>query len=113
MEMSPQFDLEKQGYTFTHKSYSTVDDIQVQHNGKHAGHMYWGDKGVNDIYVEPEHRNKGVATHLWNMANRLHTEGAARKPIHSTERTAAGMAWSKKVGGPSAPGKVKRLPDIA
>ena len=61
-----------------------------------AGSMNWHPKSreVTSVHVQEEHRRKGVATAMWNMA-----QAASPKPRHSDDRTDAGDAWSKAVGG--------------
>jgi GNAT superfamily N-acetyltransferase len=49
---------------------------------------------VNGIEVDPEHRRKGVATAMWDYAQKH----ASVKPRHSPSRTPEGDAWAKSLG---------------
>jgi GNAT superfamily N-acetyltransferase len=48
---------------------------------------------VEGIEVDPDRQRQGIATAMWNFASPL-------KPRHSNDRTNAGNAWAKSVGGP-------------
>lgn len=62
--------------------------------------MRWSSRGVINIEVDPEHQRQGVATAVWNEAHRLAEENARiPKPKHSPDRTNAGDAWARAVGG--------------
>lgn len=55
---------------------------------------------VQGIQVPHKFQGVGVATNLWEQANRLADLGHAPRPKHSNDRTIAGDAWTEKVGGP-------------
>ena len=53
------------------------------------------DGTVGQVFVEPDFRRQGIATEMWNYANR---EGL--NPVHSpiADQTAAGRAWIASLG---------------
>lgn len=51
-------------------------------------------KNVKDIRVAEAHQRKGIATNMWHYA---HAQGL--NPEHSEQRTDAGDAWARTVGG--------------
>ena len=69
--------------------------------GERVGNIKWhGRTGrVNMVYVHPNYRGLGVATTLWDKATQLSKVGNAPKPKHSDDRTLAGDAWVKTIGG--------------
>lgn len=68
-------------------------------------HMEWsGDEWsgrIWDIEVSKEHRRQGIATAMYEKAEKLANASGRRitYPEHSESRTPAGDAWAKKVGG--------------
>jgi GNAT superfamily N-acetyltransferase len=71
-----------------------------------VGRMNWENANskrpgrVAELWVDPEHRRKGIATAMWNFANKLHAEGTLNSaPVHSEDRTDKGDAFAKSVGG--------------
>lgn len=72
-----------------------------------AGRMEWMGRppyAIHNITVEPEHQRRGLATAMWNWAQ----ENARPKPRHSEQRTDAGDAWARSVGG-RLPRRTSRL----
>lgn len=62
--------------------------------------MLWSNKHVLNIGVSADQQRRGVATALWNEAHRLAGEvQRIPKPKHSPDRTNAGDAWARSVGG--------------
>jgi GNAT superfamily N-acetyltransferase len=55
------------------------------------------DGTVGQIFVEPAYRRQGIATEMWNYANRQ-----GLNPAHSpaVDQTAAGKAWVASLGNP-------------
>jgi hypothetical protein len=75
--------------------------VQASSGGSHLGEMIWSGKGIRNIMTTPGQERRGVATRMWNEGHRLAEENAKiPKPKHSTERTNAGDAWARSVGGP-------------
>ena len=68
--------------------------------GSHVGDLLWNAKGIRNVIVSPDQQRRGVATSLWNHAQTLASENAKiPQPKHSADRTAAGDAWARSVGG--------------
>ena len=73
--------------------------------GKDVGYFQWADKGnsgrIWDIAIHEEHQRKGIATAMYDKADKLAEVSDRRiySPEHSETRTPAGDAWAKKVGG--------------
>lgn len=65
-------------------------------SGYPAGQMTWHPKShaVTGIVVDEEDRRKGLATAMWKMGQDIRP-----KPVHSADRTKAGEAWARSVGG--------------
>lgn len=63
-----------------------------------VGFIIWdgADEGrIEELFVVPEHRRKGLATSLWNEAIKYAKENYLTRPVHSESRTEAGEAWAK------------------
>lgn len=96
IERGPQFEfIPGERFVHPHKVVARAGDQQI---GQMEWHMKTG--RVLGIEVDEAHQRQGVATGMWNAAH-----DAARqtrsvvKPKHSAERTDAGDAWVKAVGG--------------
>ena len=72
-------------------------DSALEHGGPWTIEAHLGDKRVGylqgkgevkDVWVDPEHRRKGIATALYRKAKQLGM-------VHSTHRTDSGEAWAK------------------
>jgi hypothetical protein len=70
--------------------------IVASKEGQRAGEMTWHPKthAVTGINVEEGERRQGLATAMWKMGQNVRP-----KPVHSADRTTAGEAWAKSVGG--------------
>ena len=69
-----------------------------------VGDMLWNAERIGGLGVQEEHRRKGIATGLWNKAKEVAKQNKdIPKPRHSPERTDAGDAWARKVGGKLPP----------
>lgn len=65
--------------------------------GEYAGSLIWRPTGeVGHVEVWPEHQNKGVATHMWKLAQQAHKDAPFHYPEiqHSTFRSVDGDAWA-------------------
>jgi ribosomal protein S18 acetylase RimI-like enzyme len=69
----------------------------MMHNEPGAAHH----GRLMNVEVEPQHQRKGIATAMWQ-----HAERSGIKPQHSPHRTDEGQAWASKVGG-KLPNRVK------
>lgn len=67
-----------------------------QGRGGYAGALSWHPKTheVTNIHVDESFQRKGLATAMWEMG-----QASRPAPKHSADRTDAGEAWSKAVGG--------------
>ena len=61
---------------------------------------------IEDVFVDPNHRGKGVAEGMWRTAHRIAAERGLDAPAHAEVRTAAGDAWAKKVGDYTPPEEI-------
>lgn len=75
--------------------------IAKNSEGRALGKISWDGRSgrVSQVHVIPEYQGLGVATSLWERANKLAEMGQAPAPQHSNDRTLAGDEWSKTVGG--------------
>ena len=97
------------GYTFTHSpsepflggEYHKVTALDS--SGQEAGSLYWDKESgrIRNINTNMAHRGKGVATGMYRFAQKLAAAsgGSIPSPEHSEERTEAGDAWARSVGG--------------
>lgn len=65
-------------------------------SGYPVAQMAWHPKthAITGIMVDEDERRKGLGTAMWNMGQKVRP-----KPVHSADRTRAGEAWAKSVGG--------------
>jgi GNAT superfamily N-acetyltransferase len=66
-----------------------------------VGRLQWHPKSgeVNWVRTHENYRGLGVASTLWEKANKLSADTGIRAPKHSRHRTDQGDAWAKSVGG--------------
>lgn len=98
-----------QGYTFSHSlghflgptEYHVVTATSSE--GDEAGKLYWDKESgrIRHIGTAIGHRGNGVATGMYRYAQSLAAAsgGSIPSPEHSEERTEAGDAWARSVGG--------------
>ena len=68
--------------------------------GTEVGKLLWNSREVRNITVDSDQQRRGVATGMWTEAQRIAAENARiPAPKHSTDRTEAGDAWARSVGG--------------
>lgn len=76
-----------------------------------VGHLYWHPRTgiIRDVLVMGQHQGKGIATQMLRVAQQTaeSTKGVPM-PKHSQDRTDAGDAWAKSVGG-KLPRRSKRF----
>lgn len=72
-------------------------EIVAKLNGEQVGHLQWDayTNEVTGVGVHPEHRRQGLATAMFDMANKITKNNMS----HSSIRTSEGDAWVKSVGG--------------
>jgi len=96
-------------FNFTPSQEGEHHKVSAFHKDDRVGLMKWDpDTGeVKDLQVHPEHRLRGVARGMWDFAQRQtkpQTPGVdyaddVVAPKHSSERTDAGDAFAKAIGG--------------
>jgi hypothetical protein len=90
-------------------SYETIDTgaAKLHHlitartpDGAVAGRMQWSHRNIQKLDVEPEFSRRGLATQMWEHGHLLaETQRRVPQPKHSPDRTDAGDAWARSVGG--------------
>ena len=88
------------GASYTHPHERAIEALEHGDRDLPVGHLrFHKDTGrVEGTEVYPAFRRQGVATAMWHEA---HARGYELH--HSDERTDAGDAWARKVGGPVPP----------
>jgi hypothetical protein len=62
--------------------------------------MMWNAKEISNIGVSADQQRRGVATGMYQHAQQLAaTNARIPAPKHSADRTTAGDAWARSVGG--------------
>jgi ribosomal protein S18 acetylase RimI-like enzyme len=81
---------------------SSAHQLIAISGAQQVGTMKWNAAGVQSLEVSHELRRRGVATALWGEGQRLAQQKKGRivTPKHSAQRTNAGDAWARSVGGP-------------
>ncbi len=67
-----------------------------------AGYLKWAVEGggkIYDLWTRPDRRRRGVASLLWTVAGEVAAEHGWPMPQHSGQRTEAGEAWARSMGG--------------
>lgn len=68
--------------------------------GTGLGYLVWNSDKVVNIQVHGQFQRRGVGTAMWNEGHRVAEENARiPAPKHSADRTTAGDAWARSVGG--------------
>ena len=77
-----------------------------------VGTLQWHPKtgDVNWVRTHQDYRGLGVATTMWEKANKLSADTGIKAPKHSKHRTEEGEAWAKQVGGEMPPRSPYELP---
>jgi hypothetical protein len=78
--------------TYTERGGSPEED-----EDRNVGQLDWSAKTgeIGMVETAPSHVRQGIATHMYNLGKALPGKG----PSHSNDRTNAGTAWAKSVGG--------------
>lgn len=76
-------------------------DAHNRDTGRSQGHLCWHPKTgeLCDIFVEIRMRRKGIATTMWEAANKIAKKDGIVAPKHSSARTENGDVWAKSIGG--------------
>jgi hypothetical protein len=92
---------DKGGSKPVHVLEARIPDSSHPLGGRQVGNMVWNARGIEHVLVDPDSQRQGIATAMWNEGQRLATENQRiPKPRHSPDRTNAGDAWARSVGGP-------------
>ena len=72
----------------------------LSQHGSELGSMLWSSKEIRNIGVTPGQERRGIATAMWHEGHRMAAENPKiPQPKHSKQRTKAGDAWARSVGG--------------
>ena len=89
------------GYTLTHQLIDDHHLIEASNNEwSQLGSMEWSHKSgeIKDIQVNDEHQRQGLATAMYNYANKLSSsDKSVTKPKHAKSLTDEGKAWAKSL----------------
>jgi GNAT superfamily N-acetyltransferase len=70
------------------------------HGGDRIGHLRWNRHEIGDVDVHEDFQRQGIATSLFQHAKIVAAENPRiPAPKHSADRTDAGDAWARSVGG--------------
>jgi len=97
-----------QGYSLRYRQDAEGDhDIIAKHpsESEPVGYLTWdgNDGEVLDIHVAPEHQRKGLATAMWNHAQKIAMESRIVYPQPSAVTTDDGDKFFKSLGIPLPP----------
>jgi GNAT superfamily N-acetyltransferase len=95
-------------FRYARHSYNTVNThtlAAVKPDGDRIGSIAWGGRTgeVFSVSTAHEYRGLGIATTLWEKANKLASDTGIASPKHSKGRTRKGDAWAHAVGGKVPP----------
>jgi len=79
-----------------------MHDLEISNQeGKHLGNLSWDARSgrVSNLGTDQAYESLGVATHLWEHANKIAESMGIKAPKHSNDRTPQGDAWATSVGG--------------
>ena len=93
-------------YQYDPGSHSVPHRINAKLGTETVGHLEWNGEPkdtfnhVQEVFVEPSMRRKGIATEMWKHAHHISTQfDNVNPPSHNPSRTDKGDAWAKSVGG--------------
>lgn len=95
MALGPQFDFVYSPPEMGAAYHTVSADL-----GEGSAELKWDSKQIRNIEVPEQFQRQGVATSLWNEAQRLSSDNSKiPAPKHSSDRTDSGDAWARSVGG--------------
>ena len=106
----------KRGFFAYHQLQAIAPDVKNRNSqtgkGLVVGTIQWHPKtgDVNWVRTHQDYRGLGVATTMWEKANKLSADTGIKAPKHSKHRTEEGEAWAKQVGGEMPPRSPYELP---
>jgi hypothetical protein len=107
--LGPQFDEHGRRYEFS--TGVGVNYVGAYQDDQRLGEMHWDQDKVRFVGVyEEQHLRQGLARGMWNAANAFHAADpeSIPPPRHSDDRSKAGDAWARRVGGDLPPRRKKR-----
>ena len=99
----------KRGFFAYHQLQAIAPEVKNRNSqtgkGLVVGTLQWHPKtgDVNWVRTHQDYRGLGVATTMWEKANKLSADTGIKAPKHSKHRTEEGEAWAKQVGGEMPP----------
>ena len=106
----------KRGFFAYHQLQAIAPEVKNRNSqtgkGLVVGTLQWHPKtgDVNWVRTHQDYRGLGVATTMWEKANKLSADTGIKAPKHSKHRTEEGEAWAKQVGGEMPPRSPYELP---
>lgn len=106
----------KRGFFAYHQLQAIAPEVKNRNSqtgkGLVVGTLQWHPKtgDVNWVRTHQDYRGLGVATTMWEKANKLSADTGIKAPVHSKHRTEEGEAWAKQVGGEMPPRSPYELP---
>lgn len=102
--------LSRAQFSFTHASENNAVwgdnrhaiNVTVPESKHDVGHLEWTPKTgeVYVVHVDDAYRRQGLATAMWHTAKAVAADTRGVKPPrHSPQRSDAGDAWARTVGG--------------
>lgn len=87
----PDMDMPRHTILVTHPDKGTMTT-----QGRYIGSMTWHPTSheVTAVHVDERFQRQGVASEMWRFGQELRP-----RPKHSPDRTNAGDAWARSVGG--------------
>src|SRR6478609_824836 len=89
----------------TQFSYTSPDEggsrkLHKLQDSKTGAAMVWNSRGIQNVVVPSQYQRQGIATAMWQEGHRIAEETpGVPAPKHSKDRTDAGDAWARNVGG--------------
>ena len=96
-------------FKYTHhqgsNSHNTHMLTATNQEGHQVGSLSWGARSgeAYSINTDNHYRGLGVATTIWEKAQKLASDTGIASPKHSKGRTRKGDAWAHAVGGEVPP----------
>ena len=92
--------LNNEQFKFLYQRQGDVHALNAVQGSMSKGWMQWDDQTgeLQHIFTNWDERRQGIATRMWNRAQRLSSERGITAPVHSRLRTDSGDAWAKSMG---------------
>jgi ribosomal protein S18 acetylase RimI-like enzyme len=85
----------------TRQPWPDEHEITAVADSGQVGRLLWNDEDgeISHLHVGENARRRGIATSMWDTAHEEAETRGITPPVHSSQRTKAGDAWAKAVGG--------------